>query len=185
MVVFNGLPESLQARLSSFSSEEKLQHPVAVISSILRHTYKPMQDLKSNDEVSQLIFQAANIKQDNPMKYYVISSSECEIGGYSRVFTCERRTDGKKFALKFIKPKTRAQITDVVNEIGLMQLCPYASVVKCEQAFLFASQFWIVLELMDGGAFTSMLEEMQGSYSEKFCRYTLYKVVQGLLDLHR
>ena len=38
---------------------------------------------------------------------------------------------------------------------------------------------WIFLELMDGGAFTSMLEELAGNYSEGFCKYTLYKTVQG------
>ena len=37
---------------------------------------------------------------------------------------------------------------------------------------------------MDGGAFTSMLEELAGNYSEGFCKYTLYKTVQGLIDLH-
>ena len=29
-----------------------------------------------------------------------------------------------------------------------------------------------------------MLEDLQGNYSEGFCKYTLYKTVQGLKDLH-
>lgn len=40
------------------------------------------------------------------------------------------------------------------------------------------------MELMDGGAFTPILEEKQGNYSEEFCRYSLLKTCQGLLDLH-
>ena len=40
------------------------------------------------------------------------------------------------------------------------------------------------MELMDGGAFTPMLEELQGQYSEEFCKYSLYGTLKGLLDLH-
>ena len=41
------------------------------------------------------------------------------------------------------------------------------------------------MELMDGGAFTPILEEKQGNYSEEFCKYSLYKTTLGLLDLHK
>merc|ERR1712012_886497 len=36
---------------------------------------------------------------------------------------------------------------------------------------------------MDGGAFTPILEEKQGNYSEEFCKYSLYQTCKGL-DLH-
>ena len=132
-----------------------------------------------------MIYQAADIKQENPLAHYKILPGKGEIGGYSRVYTCERLDDGVKFALKLAKPKNTAQKTDIVNEIGIMQLGSYDSIVKCEQAFFYKDRFWIVLELMDGGALTSMLEEMLGNYSEAFCKYTLYRTVQGLVDLHR
>ena len=76
------------------------------------------------------------------------------------MYTCERLADGEKFALKLAKPKNQAQKTDIVNEIGIMQLGCHSSIVKCEQAFFYKERFWIVLELMDGGAFTPMLEEL-------------------------
>ena len=132
-----------------------------------------------------MIYQAADIKQENPLKYYKIIPGKSEIGGFSRVYTCERLVNGKKFALKLAKPNNSAQKTDIVNEIGIMQLGSYDSIVKCEQAFFYKDRFWIVMELMDGGAFTSMLEDMLGSYSEAFCKYTLHRTVQGLIDLHR
>ena len=65
-----------------------------------------------------------------------------------------------------------------------MQLGNCQSIVQCYEAFDFQNRLWIFLELMDGGAFTSMLEELAGNYSEGFCKYTLYKTVQGLIDLH-
>ena len=40
------------------------------------------------------------------------------------------------------------------------------------------------MELMDGGAFTPMLEDLQGEYSEGFCKFSLYMTLKGLIDLH-
>ena len=40
------------------------------------------------------------------------------------------------------------------------------------------------MELMDGGAFTPMLEDLQGQYSEGFCKFSLYQTLKGLIDLH-
>ena len=41
------------------------------------------------------------------------------------------------------------------------------------------------MELMDGGAFTPMLEDLQGNYSEGFCKYSLYQTLNALIGLHR
>lgn len=59
------------------------------------------------------------------------------------------------------------------------------SIVKCYEAFDFQNRLWIFMELMDGGAFTQMLEDQQGQYSEEFCKYSLYMTLVGLIDLHR
>ena len=34
------------------------------------------------------------------------------------------------------------------------------------------------------GAFTPILEDLPGMYSEEFCKYSLYKTLQGLIELH-
>lgn len=66
-----------------------------------------------------------------------------------------------------------------------MQMSQFDSIVQCYEAFDFQNRLWIFMELMDGGAFTPMLEELQGAYSEDFCRYSLYMTLKGLIDLHR
>ena len=30
-----------------------------------------------------------------------------------------------------------------------------------------------------------MIQELKGNYSEEFCKYTLYKTLQGLVHLHK
>ena len=57
--------------------------------------------------------------------------------------------------------------------------------MKCEQAFFFSERLWIILELIDGGAFTPIVEELEGKCSEDFCRYTLYRTVKGIYELHQ
>ena len=67
-VIFDGIPKSMMKHLDNFCHEEKIRYPVTVLSVILKQTYQPKQDLKSNAEVSKMIYQAANIKQENPLK---------------------------------------------------------------------------------------------------------------------
>ena len=59
------------------------------------------------------------------------------------------------------------------------------AVVQCLDAFFYEKRIWMFLELMDGGSMTDICEEEQGNYSENFCKYTLYKVMQSLKHLHK
>ena len=54
---------------------------------------KPEQSLKSQEEASAMIQNAAVVKKDNPSKYYKVVGKE-GVGGFARVFRCERLTDG-------------------------------------------------------------------------------------------
>lgn len=96
-----------------------------------------------------------------------------------------RISDGQLFALKFTEPKNAQERQAIENEIGIMQMSQCDSIVKCYEAFDFQNRLWIFMELMDGGAFTQMLEDQQGQYSEEFCKYSLYMTLVGLIDLHR
>ncbi len=52
------------------------------------------------------------------MYYKVIG--KVGVGGFARVFKCERISDGKMFALKFTEPKSTAERNAIINEIGIM-----------------------------------------------------------------
>ena len=74
----------------------------------------------------------------------------------------------------------------IVKEVGIMQMSrDFDSIVKINEVYYFLEKFWIILELMDGGSLTAMLEEFQGQYSEEFCKYSLYQTLKSLIDLHR
>jgi serine/threonine protein kinase len=57
-------------------------------------------------------------------------------------------------------------------------------VLGYKEAYQYRDKMWIIIELMDGGALTPMLEELSGDYSEDFCKYVLWKTVKALKFLH-
>ena len=135
-VQFDGLPQVMKKHLIAFSQEELKEYPHTCLNVILKQTYQPKEALKSSDEANMLIQNAADIKQDNPSKYYKVVGKE-GVGGFARVFRCQRISDQKLFALKFTEPKNSAERAAIINEIGIMQLGNCQSVVQCYEAFDF------------------------------------------------
>ena len=86
-VKFEGLPEIMKKHLMAFTTEELNFYPAVCLNVILKQTYKPKEALKSSDEANLLISNAADIKQDNPSKYYKVVGKE-GVGGFARVFRC-------------------------------------------------------------------------------------------------
>ena len=112
----------------AFSKDELQQYPTTCLNVILKQTFNPKEALKSSDEANMLIQNAAEIKKDNPSTYYKVIG-KVGVGGFARVFKCERISDGKMFALKFTEPKSTAERNAIINEIGIMQLGNCTSVV--------------------------------------------------------
>ena len=179
-----GLPDCLKMQLTVFSDQEIAEYPGTLLKVILGQLYSPKQALKDSGEISHQINQAAAIKVENPSSYYRVVGKEGE-GGFAKVFRCQRIKDGQLFALKFTEPRSDKDRQAIINEIGIMQITQCKSIVQCCEAFDYQKRLWIFMELMDGGAFTPMIEDMQGQYSEAFCKYSLYATLLGLLDLHR
>jgi len=60
-------------------------------------------------------------------------------------------------------------------------------VVQIQAVYWYRDRLWAMMELMDGGCLTPMLDlKVYGkiTYSEQFCKYSLYSVLRALLDLH-
>ena len=124
------------------------------------------------------------LKKDDPSKYYDIIE-RIGIGGFAKVFKVKRKSDGVICALKFVEPRNNQERDSIFNEVGIMLLCKENdAILRCLECFDFKARLWIFLEMMDGGALTPMLEEMNGTHSEAFCKYICLRVLQGLKYLH-
>jgi len=58
------------------------------------------------------------------------------------------------------------------------------SILKCIDAYDFKEKLWIILEFMNFGALTDLLEEMKGKLDENLCAYLLRRTLEGLNYLH-
>ena len=56
--------------------------------------------------------------------------------------------------------------------------------MKPEELYEFKNKLLIVFEEMDGGSMENIVQDYFHSYSEAFCKYTLYMAAQGLAHLH-
>ncbi len=57
-------------------------------------------------------------------------------GGFAKVFLVKRLTDGAKFALKFMEPKSDKERGLIRNELAVMQKCKdNDNVIKCYEAY--------------------------------------------------
>ena len=158
-IVFKGMPELMKKFLLNFDQQEIKEYPMTVLNVIIKQAYQPKPSYKSSEEVQTMISNAAEIKMENPSKYYKVVGKE-GVGGFARVFRVEKLKDGKLYALKFIEPKSANERNSIINEIGIMQLSSNKSVVQCHEAYDYQGRLWIFLELMEGGAFTKMLEDL-------------------------
>ena len=79
------------------------------------------------------------------------------------MFLVKRRSDNKKFALKFCEPKKEEDRAMIEFEIGIMQYFneKYAcdAIINCHEAFNYVNRLWIFLEHMDGGSLTRICED--------------------------
>lgn len=147
--------------MAVFSQDEQQNYPGTVLKVILGQLYQPKQELKDSGEIQKQIKHAANIREENPSQYYKVVGKE-GAGGFARVFRCMKIQTGELYALKFTEPKSAAERKAIENEIGIMQMSQSDTIVQCYEAFDFQNRLWIFMELMDGGAFTPMLEDLQG-----------------------
>ena len=118
-IEFKGMPELMKKYLINFDQQEIEQYPSTVLNVIIKQAYQPKNKFKSTEEVQTMISNAAEVKMENPSKYYKVVGKE-GVGGFARVFRVEKLKDGKLYALKFIEPKSANERNSILNEIGIM-----------------------------------------------------------------
>lgn len=57
-------------------------------------------------------------------------------------------------------------------------------ILKCYDAYDFKERLWVILELMDAGALTDIVEEKRGNIPETVCAYIIRKTLEGIAFLH-
>ena len=101
-----------------------------------------------------------------------------------QVYLAIRKADNKKFAMKVIEGLSNNERQMIINDSSLIAYLDSDELIKCVDLYRFKQRVFIVMEYMENGPIKSIIQatkqDTRRAYSEKFCKYTLYKVAMGL-----
>ncbi|PJF17898.1 Ste20 [Paramicrosporidium saccamoebae] len=103
-------------------------------------------------------------------------------GASGSVYEGVDKRNGKKVAIKQIDMTQQPRKELIVNEVLIMRDTTHANIVKYYESFLVGKELWVVMELMQGGTLTDIIEESEFTEEQTaaICRETLL----ALADLH-
>lgn len=108
-------------------------------------------------------------------------------GASGCVFFADSIQDGHTVALKRVTPSTRAKTSALENEIRTMQAFRHPNIMRCHEAYSFNGSVWIVMEAMDVGCLTHVLDYLRSRgylLDEAHIAYILLEALQGLWAMH-
>ena len=115
---------------------------------------------------------------------------ECQMAqsAMGKVYLALRKADNKKFALKVIEKTSSNERQMIINDSSLIAYLDSDELIKCVDLYYIERQVFIFTEYMENGPIKSIIQgtkqDTRRAYSEKFCKYTLYKVAKGLEKMH-
>lgn len=109
-------------------------------------------------------------------------------GGSGCVFFANPRSNPEEtLALKQVYPDTPAKQHALDNELRTMQALRHPNIVTCRGAYKHEGEVWIVMEAMDVGCLTHVLDflrERAYLLSEQHIAYILKEILAGVWTMH-
>lgn len=90
-------------------------------------------------------------------------------------------------AIKRVRPVTRAKGAALETEIRTMHAIRHVNIIRCHEVFSHAGDVWIVMEAMDVGCLTTVLDYLRGKgylLDESHIAYILQETLRGLWAMH-
>lgn len=73
---------------------------------------------------------------------------------------------------------------DLTYQIGLMKLLDSEFVIKCEDVYEHEGRYHIMLEKMERGRLSRIIENWPETFSIDFCKYAIYCVAIAIKEMH-
>eukprot|EP01127_Copromyxa_protea_P005374 TRINITY_DN15312_c0_g1_i1.p1 TRINITY_DN15312_c0_g1~~TRINITY_DN15312_c0_g1_i1.p1 ORF type:complete len:484 (+),score=103.94 TRINITY_DN15312_c0_g1_i1:376-1827(+) len=107
-------------------------------------------------------------------------------GAAGEVFLATSTKTGQKVAVKQM-PINNENMKLLITEISIMKSSLHTNIVQYYDAFIIENnQIWVVMELMDGGCLTDVLEQFDSvKLTEPQIAYVCKSTLLGLSDIHR
>ena len=102
--------------------------------------------------------QAVQFQKEDPGVRYDMSVKPIGQGGMGTIFLGQDRRSERKVAIKKLSLAKNTDMKALQNEIAMMQTSKHATVVDYIESFMFDNHLFVVMELMDGGSLTNLLQ---------------------------
>mmetsp|Transcript_3497 Transcript_3497/g.12326 ORF Transcript_3497/g.12326 Transcript_3497/m.12326 type:complete len:424 (-) Transcript_3497:1608-2879(-) len=187
---FQGLPPEWEAMLASsnITKEEVIAQPDEVLkclevqSEFLKNEAAPshrtvMPEYESNISLSDLV------SSEDPTENFTDIKKIGE-GAAGEVFVGTDKKTGEKVAIK--KMSLSAQnMKMLLTEISIMKDSKHPSIVAYHESYVVEDKIWVVMELMDGGCLTDVLEQHDAlKMTERQIAFVCREVLLGLQYIH-
>ena len=140
--------------VSGITKDEAMAHKDEVLGVLRTHLQGPPK-LMTEQALQTQKGEALELLETNPEDDYRKKRKLGE-GANGVVWKCINKKTKEIVAIK-ISPVE--EYDDLENEIALHALSQHENVVKYMETYFYEDNFWIVMELMDGGALTQLCDE--------------------------
>jgi serine/threonine protein kinase len=123
------------------------------------------------------------VSKENPKKLY-LNPRKIGEGAAGEVFLAKSAASGKEVAIK--KMKLNAQnLKLLTEEIHIMKESAHNNVVRYFESFRVDDKLWVVMEFMDGGCLTEILEQFENvKMNEEQIAWVCRETLNGLAYIH-
>eukprot|EP01126_Amoeba_proteus_P023744 TRINITY_DN2386_c0_g1_i16.p1 TRINITY_DN2386_c0_g1~~TRINITY_DN2386_c0_g1_i16.p1 ORF type:complete len:430 (-),score=99.36 TRINITY_DN2386_c0_g1_i16:131-1420(-) len=193
-----GLPEEWERwlKMSAISKEEVVQHSEVVMKALeimdkMTHPENNPHPVDKRD-----IYQLPSASSLNVSLNDIVSEGVCTQlytdfdkigeGAAGEVFLATNVKTKEKVAIKQM-PINNENTKLLITEISIMKTSKHENIVKFHDAFIHDhNQLWVVMELMDGGCLTDVLEQFETvKLTEPQIAHVCLQSLRALSDIHR
>jgi len=123
------------------------------------------------------------VSDENPKKLY-LNPKKIGEGAAGEVFLAKSAASGKEVEIK--KMKLNAQnLKLLTEEIYIMKQSAHNNVVQYFESFRLDDKLWVVMEFMDGGCLTEILEQFENvKMNEEQIAWVCRETLNGLAYIH-
>lgn len=181
-------PRPQQAQLQQL---QQLQQQVKKVTSppMGQGTVKSAKQIKKEREKlneMQIIAKLKSVVNNNdPTPLFKIIEKAGQ-GASGAVYLAETKSTGKKVAIKQMDMNVQPRKELIINEILVMKDSQHKNIVNFLDSYLRgSSDLWVIMEYMEGGSLTEIIENNEFKLSEKQIATICFETLKGLQHLHK
>merc|ERR1719181_1832486 len=167
-------------KASGISADEVSNNPQAVMDVLQLGMEGLPPKLPTEAKLRREKDKAVHIIRENPTKYYT-KAKRLGSGTSGNVYSMVEKATNRTFA---VKVTSSSDLESIRTEISLLNMSQHANVIACHATYLWKDRIWIVMDCMDAGDLTSLVER-KPQWTEGHIAYVCKQMLLGLSFVHR